>query len=166
MPFKLWIGLSWLILCLLPNKRMLPHGPAECECTHLQTISCLKREIIRRLGTGSLIGFFISGSDLTIPFGWISSSQIKLISLLAIITFIFTHSLTCYSVTERILLANQAGHSSSLTSTLKSIWSTFRTLPLPIWRVMQVQILSWLAMFAVMFYSSTWVRPFSLRWSC
>jgi solute carrier family 45 protein 1/2/4 len=117
----------------------------------------------RMLGLGSIIGYLIGGANLTKAFGWISSSQIKLISLLAVAIFIITHALTCYAVTERVLLANAPSHSYSLLATLKSIWTTFRTLPLPIWRVMQAQLCSWIAMFALLFYSSTWVAEIYLK---
>ncbi|KAK5940507.1 hypothetical protein PMZ80_006923 [Knufia obscura] len=78
--------------------------------------------------------------------------------LVAILGLFLAIGVTCYSVTERVLVAQ--GHedaTQSITSVLTSLWSRIWNLPPRIQQICWCQFWGWIGWFPFLFYSSTWV---------
>lgn len=109
-----------------------------------------------RSGAGSILGFWIGNVDLTGAFGFLGSSQIKILSVFASTALVAAHTVTIFSVEERVLLddgrVEEQGLSklAPLLDDIKQIWSTYRTLPLPIWDICKVQAFAWGGWFPIL----------------
>ena len=93
--------------------------------------------------------------DLTSSFGFLGSTQIKILSLFAIIAMMATHAVTIFAVEERVLLddgdvGTATGRRNIVVESLKDIWRTFRTLPLPIWDICKIQAFAWGGWFPIL----------------
>lgn len=123
----------------------------------------------RLQSVGSIVGYCVGGANLVKPFGWLAGSQIKLLTLFAVLAFTIAHVITFTSVTERILVATPSdadfsydhhNHTSAfrkLVQTLKDIREAFRKLSDPIWHIFKVQFFAWFGLFSILFFSSTWI---------
>ncbi|CAD6566115.1 MAG: hypothetical protein CYPHOPRED_000358 [Cyphobasidiales sp. Tagirdzhanova-0007] len=116
----------------------------------------------RLAGAGSILGFWVGNVDLTSSFGFLGSTQIKILSLFAIIAMMATHAVTIFAVEERVLLddgdvGTATGRRNIVVESLKDIWRTFRTLPLPIWDICKIQAFAWGGWFPILFFSTTYI---------
>lgn len=127
----------------------------------------------RLQSVGSIVGYLIGGADLVTPLGFLANSQIKLITLFSIFAFVVTHALTCWAVSERVLLATpddlhstdpsaSSSHPprsafSTFKDTLSSIHKAFHSLSPGIWHIFKIQFFSWFGLFSILFFSSTWI---------
>lgn len=107
-------------------------------------------------GMGMVIGYFTGFLDLPELFPFFGNHQMKVFCSVAIITLMFTLSVTCFSVREKVLLV-EGDVGTSLGRTLAYIWRAFRFLPRPIQRLCNVQFFAWMGWFPFLFYSTTWV---------
>lgn len=108
----------------------------------------------RMTGIGSVAGFGIAEIDLTRYFGWLGGSQIQILSILVTLFFVLSHAVTCWAVTERVLLSNEGakGKKTGVGAIVREIWTAYTRLPRPIWLLFQVQLYAWIGWFSIMFY--------------
>lgn len=109
---------------------------------------------------GSILGFWIGNVNLLAHFSILGDSQIKILSVFASLTLVVAHAITIFSVEERILLddglvAIRPGRGFSWTNntvvtSMRSLWATFRTLPIPIWDICKVQAFTWGGWFPIL----------------
>lgn len=104
------------------------------------------------------MGFWIGNVDLVSKFGFLGDSQVKVLSVFASLMLVLAHGITIFSVEERVLLDDGRGDEirrmtfirNPLVDSLKEIWSTYRTLPLPIWDICKVQAFAWGGWFPIL----------------
>lgn len=121
----------------------------------------------RLQSVGSIVGYLIGGADLVKSFGFIASSQIKLITLFSIFAFVATHAVTCWAVSERVLITSPADDPDydpssqpsfkAVRDTVNTITRAFRNLSPGIWHIFKIQFFSWFGLFSILFFSSTWI---------
>lgn len=110
---------------------------------------------------------------------FLGDTQLKVICFLSAVGLFITVGITCYSVSERVLIKRgylsfllvglllvcvvgsadgrvQAGKPSSLLFVLIAIWHTIMHLPIRIRAIFGIQFFAWLGWFNMLFYSSTW----------
>jgi solute carrier family 45 protein 1/2/4 len=92
-------------------------------------------------------------------FGFLGDSQVKILSVFASLFLVVSHSITIFSVEERVLLDDGRDTdargpmtltNNPLVTSLAEIWSTFRTLPEPIWYICKVQAFAWGGWFPIL----------------
>jgi len=108
---------------------------------------------------------------------FLGNTQLKVICFLSAVGLFITVGITCYSVSERVLIKRgyvlllelprvymnkvlmervQPGKPSSLFFVLIAIWHTIMHLPVRIRAIFGIQFFAWLGWFNMLFYSSTW----------
>lgn len=114
----------------------------------------------RLAAAGHVIGFLIGTLPLVdvLP-AWLGGdTQFKKMCLVAVLGLWVAVGITCYSVTERVLVRRAAfDDSSSIIGTLSNLWSRCWNLPARIQQICWCQFWGWIGWFPFLFYSSTWV---------
>jgi solute carrier family 45, member 1/2/4 len=105
-----------------------------------------------RVGLGAVLGFFVGALPLPTFLPFFGDSQIKVLSVLASVILVAAHAVTCFAVTERVLVHLDDSHAEmGLGSNLRAIWVTFKGLPTPIWMICKAQCFSWMGWFPILF---------------
>lgn len=110
----------------------------------------------RMLGLGSVVGFFIGNADLTHGFPWFGSTQMEVLSVLAVFLLLSTQLTTAATVKEKILVSS-SNTKKGLRQEIREIWDNILTLPRIIRQICIVQFLAWLAWFPVLFYTTVYI---------
>jgi len=126
----------------------------------------------RMVAIGSLVGYGFGAMDLTKIFGnSIGDTQFKQLIVVAGSMLLVTVGLTCWAVTERVLIAEPGADDDSnsgkdsVMELFKQIWTTARNLPERIEAICFVQFWCWIGWFPFLFYSTTWLGEVYLRFN-
>ncbi|RKP33484.1 hypothetical protein BJ085DRAFT_3030, partial [Dimargaris cristalligena] len=110
----------------------------------------------RMTGIGNVLGYLTGYMDLVRLFPFLGDTQLKSLSLVAILVLFGTIGTTCYFIHEE-----PAQHLNrtvvSPWTTLTNIISSARNLPQLVRLVCNIQFFSWIGWFPFLFYSTTYV---------
>ncbi|KJZ77886.1 hypothetical protein HIM_02523 [Hirsutella minnesotensis 3608] len=108
----------------------------------------------RMSAIGHVIGYAAGAVDLIGIFGTaLGDSQFKQLTVLAILAMLGSTSLTCWAVTERILVAPEGSKSKSIGHVLRQIVSTLRHLTPRIQAICWAQFWAWIGSTSLFIYS-------------
>ncbi|KAL7960873.1 major facilitator superfamily domain-containing protein [Trichoderma compactum] len=120
---------------------------------------------------GHMIGYGAGSIDLVRLLGTgFGDSQFKQLTVIAAVAILGTTSVTCWAVTERVLVASKDDdddkkqHLDDPLSVLGQIRSTLLTLPPRVQAICWAQFWSWIGWFPFLFYSTTWVGETYFRY--
>ncbi|PTB67110.1 MFS general substrate transporter [Trichoderma citrinoviride] len=118
---------------------------------------------------GHMIGYGAGSIDLVRLLGpGFGDTQFKQLTVIAAMAILGTTAVTCWAVTERVLVASKGPtkkHSDdSPFSVLRQIRSTLMTLPPRVQAICWAQFWSWIGWFPFLFYSTTWVGETYFRY--
>ncbi|KAF2207139.1 hypothetical protein CERZMDRAFT_51713 [Cercospora zeae-maydis SCOH1-5] len=123
--------------------------------------------ITRMVGLGHILVFGFGALDLNY---WLppmfGDTQFKKVCAFAAFMMVFTFSVNCWAVSEKVLVADPrdtARKDQSLLSIIKQIYGRALQVPQRIQYICNVQFWSWIGWFPMMFYGSTWVGEIYLR---
>ncbi|KAG0377235.1 hypothetical protein BGX24_006479 [Mortierella sp. AD032] len=114
----------------------------------------------RLMGMGGIFGYFMGNVNLPELIPAFGDTQIKGLCIIACLFLVFTVGLTCFTVTERIMVQAAKVSTSSVDEFLqgfKSIFRSIRYLPTRIQYLCNVQFFAWMGWFPFLFYSSTYI---------
>ncbi|KAK7741583.1 hypothetical protein SLS63_001140 [Diaporthe eres] len=122
-----------------------------------------------RMGSfGHIVGYAIGAIDLPGTFGpRLGDTQFKQLTLIASMSMLFTAGVTCWAVTERVLVSVRQDPSRSSEGRFKvirQIWSTLIDLPPRIQIICWAMFWAWIGWFPFHFYGSTWVGETYFRY--
>lgn len=122
-----------------------------------------------RMGSfGHIVGYAIGAIDLPGTFGpRLGDTQFKQLTLIASMSMLFTAAVTCWAVTERVLVSVRQDPSRSSEGRFKvirQIWSTLIDLPPRIQIICWAMFWAWIGWFPFHFYGSTWVGETYFRY--
>lgn len=109
---------------------------------------------------GHMMGYGAGALDLIAIFGTrFGDTQFKQLSLIATFFMLFSSAVTCWAVTEKVLVstAEDSRESGGLLKVFRKIWLTLRNLPPRIQAICWAQFWAWIGWFPFLFYSTTWV---------
>ena len=127
----------------------------------------------RMAAFGHLVGYAAGAIDLVTLLGpGMGDTQFKKLCIVAAITLLGTVGITCWAVTERVLLKSALGGPNSandgaiakLLKIFRQIWSTLLTLPPRIQAICWAVFWGWIGWFPFVVYSSTWVGETYFRY--
>ncbi|OAA73489.1 sucrose transport protein [Cordyceps fumosorosea ARSEF 2679] len=130
----------------------------------------------RMSAIGNVIGYAGGAVDLVSILGTtFGDTQFKLLTLIAVAAILGTTAVTCWAVTEKVLLPdaahqkNRTRHPSSSSSegrfrVVAQILATIRHLPPRVRAICWAQFWSWVGWFPFLFYSTTWVGETYFRY--
>lgn len=117
---------------------------------------------------GHIVGYAIGAIDLPGTFGpRLGDTQFKQLTLIASMSMLFTAGVTCWAVTERVLVSVRQDPSRSNEGRFKvirQIWSTLIDLPPRIQIICWAMFWAWIGWFPFHFYGSTWVGETYFRY--
>ncbi|KAJ4407809.1 hypothetical protein N0V85_004321 [Neurospora sp. IMI 360204] len=121
-----------------------------------------------RMGSlGHIIGYGMGAIDLLRLFGTsLGDTQFKQLTVIAALGMLVTSSVTCWAVTERVLVTvrpDPRRHSGRF-KVVRQIVSTLVTLPPRIRAICYAVFWSWIGWFPFIIYSSTWVGETYFRY--
>ncbi|KAG0231446.1 hypothetical protein BGW41_002183 [Actinomortierella wolfii] len=120
----------------------------------------------RLMGLGGIFGYFMGNVNLPEVLPAFGNTQIKGLCIVACLFLVFNVGLTCWAVTERVMVRATSSSSSTLSEFLggfRTIFQSIRHLPLQIQRLCNVQFFAWMGWFPFLFYSSTYVAEIYTR---
>ncbi|ROT36931.1 sucrose transporter [Sodiomyces alkalinus F11] len=121
----------------------------------------------RMAAVGNMLAYGAGAVNLVGIFGeWLGDTQFKQITLIASFFNVFSACITCWAVTERVLVSTKGdqGHRGGPFKFISQIYSTIRTLPPRIRAICWAQFWAWLGWFPLLFYSTTWVGETYFRY--
>ncbi|CAK7215337.1 hypothetical protein SCUCBS95973_002447 [Sporothrix curviconia] len=127
----------------------------------------------RNAAFGHLVGYAAGAIDLVQLMGpAYGDTQFKKLSIVAALSILATVGITCWAVTERVLLKSALGGPNSaadgvmakLVKIFRQIWSTLLTLPPRIQAICWAVFWGWIGWFPFVVYSSTWVGETYFRY--
>lgn len=114
---------------------------------------------------GHMIGYAAGAVDLVSIFGTgFGDSQFKQLTVLSIIAMVGSNAVTCWAVSERVLLSVPPTKHEGRFKIFRQIWSTVRHLPPRIQAICWAQFWSWIGWFPFLFYSTTWIGETYFRY--
>lgn len=114
---------------------------------------------------GHLVGYGAGAVDLPGIFGtWLGDTQFKQLTIIAAIAMISTNAITCWAVSERVLIKTQASSHKGRFKIFSQIYSTILHLPPRIRAICWAQFWSWIGWFPFLFYGTTWVGETYFRY--
>lgn len=119
---------------------------------------------------GHMIGYGAGSIDLVRLLGTgFGDSQFKQLTVIAAMAILGTTSVTCWAVTERILVASNRPLTKKHLDdgpfkVFRQIRSTLLTLPPRVQAICWAQFWSWIGWFPFLFYSTTWVGETYFRY--
>ncbi|KAF8944261.1 hypothetical protein BGZ47_004494 [Haplosporangium gracile] len=114
----------------------------------------------RLMGLGGIFGYFMGNVNLPELIPAFGDTQIKGLCIIACLFLVLTVGLTCFTVTERVMVRAAKVSTSSMDEFLqgfKSIFRAIRYLPTRIQYLCNVQFFAWMGWFPFLFYSSTYI---------
>ncbi|KAJ0160624.1 General alpha-glucoside permease [Colletotrichum tanaceti] len=121
----------------------------------------------RMSAIGHMLGYGAGAVDLVGIFGTtMGDSQFKQLTLMATFLMIFSSGVTCWAVTERVLVSTRhdTRRATGRFKVFRQIWSTLLHLPPRIQAICWAQFWSWIGWFPFLFYSTTWVGETYFRY--
>lgn len=114
---------------------------------------------------GHVIGYAAGSVDLVQLLGTaLGDSQFKQLTVIAAAAMLGSTALTCWAVTERVLVSPAGAKSQSLPDVLRQILHTLRHLTPRIQAICWAQFWAWIGWFPFLFYSTTWVSETYYRY--
>lgn len=112
-----------------------------------------------------MIGYGAGAVDLPGIFGtWLGDTQFKQLTIIAVFAMISANAITCWAVTERVLVKTQASSHKGRFKIFSQIYSTILHLPPRIKAICWAQFWSWIGWFPFLFYGTTWVGETYFRY--
>jgi solute carrier family 45, member 1/2/4 len=123
----------------------------------------------RMSSVGQVIGYAAGALDLVSIFGSsLGDSQFKQLTVIAALAMIITNLVTCWAVTERILVSSSSSSPGVRRhrhfKVFRRIWSTVLNLPPRISAICWAQFWSWIGWFPFLFYNTTWIGETYFRY--
>ncbi|TID19440.1 sucrose transport protein [Venturia nashicola] len=125
----------------------------------------------RMVAVGSLVGYGLGSLDLQVIFGSaMGDSQFKQLTIVAGSILLSTVLLTCWAVSERVLVIHgkeddEEREQEGIVAMFTQIWTTTFNLPARVSAVCWIQFWSWIGWFPFLFYTSVWVGEVYLRYN-
>lgn len=114
---------------------------------------------------GQLIGYGAGAIDLVPIFGTsLGDTQFKQLTVIACFAIIASTAVTCYAVSESVLVLSKPAKSQGLLKVLRQIYDTLLNLPPRVQIICWVQFWSWIGWFPFLFYSTTWIGEMYFRY--
>lgn len=116
---------------------------------------------------GHIIGYAMGALDLVQIFGpRLGDTQFKQLTVIAALGMLLTSGITCWAVTERILVSvrHDPRRAQGRFKVVRQIYSTVLTLPPRIRGICNAVFWSWIGWFPFIIYSSTWVGETYFRY--
>ncbi|KKA30565.1 hypothetical protein TD95_001088, partial [Thielaviopsis punctulata] len=119
----------------------------------------------RLAAIGHVVGYAAGAVDLVSIFGpRFGDTQFKQLVSMAIFFVLFSSSVSCWAVTERVMQPKPAtGHDSPF-RVVHQIWATLLNLPPRVQAICWAQFWAWIGWFPFQFYSTTWVGEIYFRY--
>ena len=119
----------------------------------------------RMSAVGHIIGYGSGALDLVQIFGTtFGDTQFKQLTVIAACSMILSTTVTCWAVTERVLVASKPSKHQGQFKVFRQIYSTMSTMPPRIRIICWVQFWSWIGWFPFLFYGTTWVGETYFRY--
>ncbi|KAH6674050.1 sucrose transporter [Plectosphaerella plurivora] len=121
----------------------------------------------RMSAIGHMMGYGAGAVDLVGTFGTaLGDTQFKQLTLIATFFMLFSSAVTCWAVSERVLVASNDDprNTGGILKVFRKIWTTLRTLPPRIQAICWAQFWSWIGWFPFLFYGTTWVGETYFRY--
>ncbi|KAG9242984.1 sucrose transporter [Calycina marina] len=120
----------------------------------------------RMVSIGHLVGYMVGTVDLVKVFGTaFGDTQFKKLTLVAGFAIISAVSVTCWAVTERVLVSSGKDEEKpGPVQIVQRIFKSTMELPPRIQAICWVQFWSWIGWFPFLFYSTTWVGETYFRY--
>ncbi|EGU87333.1 hypothetical protein FOXB_02209 [Fusarium oxysporum f. sp. conglutinans Fo5176] len=119
----------------------------------------------RMSAIGHMIAYGAGAVDLLKLFGTtLGDTQFKQLTVISTIALLSSTSLTCWAVTERVLVASKPTQHEGRFKVFRQIWSTLLNLPPRIQAICWAQFWAWIGWFPFLFYSTTWVGETYFRY--
>ncbi|KAF5963916.1 SUT1D-like sucrose transporter [Fusarium bulbicola] len=119
----------------------------------------------RMSAIGHMIAYGAGAVDLLKVFGsTLGDTQFKQLTVISTIALLSSTSLTCWAVTERVLVASKPTQHEGRFKVFRQIWSTLLNLPPRIQAICWAQFWAWIGWFPFLFYSTTWVGETYFRY--
>ncbi|KAI1132089.1 ribosome biogenesis protein SLX9-domain-containing protein [Nemania abortiva] len=123
--------------------------------------------VSRMSAIGHGIAFATGAIDLPSLLGKsLGETQFKQLTVLAALGLVGTCSVSCWAVTERVLLStsSRSNQEGGLRQVASHIWSTVMNLPPRIRAICMAQFWAWIGWFPFLFYSTTWIGETYFRY--
>lgn len=119
-----------------------------------------------RMGAiGHGIGYASGAIDLVGLLGTtLGDTQFKQLTIIASAAMLTTTGLTCWAVSERVLVSSAPTKHHGRFKVVRQIWSTLLHLPPRVQAICNVQFWNWIGWFPFLFYSTTWVGETYFRY--
>ncbi|KAF1736693.1 General alpha-glucoside permease [Beauveria bassiana] len=127
----------------------------------------------RMSAIGNVVGYAGGAVDLVRILGTtFGDTQFKLLTIIAVLAILGTTAVTCWAVTEKVLLPDprkdkarqSSSHHQDRFQVVTQIYHTIRHLPPRIRAICWAQFWSWIGWFPFLFYSTTWVGETYFRY--
>jgi solute carrier family 45, member 1/2/4 len=162
-------GARSLIVDTLPIDKQQA-GAAWCKWTSVLKgrVNSLTWSVASRMSAiGHIMGYGAGAIDLVSIFGTtFGDTQFKQLTLIATFMILFSSAVTCWAVTERVLVSSKHDprKANGRFKIFRQIWSTLLHLPPRIQAICWAQFWSWIGWFPFLFYSTTWVGETYFRY--
>lgn len=114
---------------------------------------------------GNVIGYGAGAVDLPKVFGSaLGDTQFKQLTVISTVVFVVTTAVTCWAVTERVLVTSKSDGHQGHFKVFRQIISTLRNLPPRIQYICWAQFWAWIGWFPFLFYSTTWIGETYFRY--
>jgi len=118
----------------------------------------------RMIAAGNIVGYLAGMLDLRAIFGNIlGNTQFKQLMVISAFLLLLCVGITCYSVTERVLVTRE-DQGSGVLHIFAMIWRTMFNLPKNIWAICIVLFWAWVGWFPFQVYSTTFVAEVLKRY--
>ncbi|TGZ82699.1 MFS general substrate transporter [Ascodesmis nigricans] len=112
----------------------------------------------RMIAVGNIAGYFAGMVDLVGIFGkTFGDTQFKQLMVVSAVLLMICVGITCFSVTERVLISRKAEGNQGILAIFKTIWSTLFNLPSNIRAICIILFWAWIGWFPFQVYSTTFV---------
>ncbi|KAL2685266.1 hypothetical protein Neosp_006363 [[Neocosmospora] mangrovei] len=119
----------------------------------------------RMSAIGHMIAYGAGAVDLVQIFGTtLGSTQFKQLTVISTVSILASTALTCWAVTERILISSKPAQHQGRFKVFRQIYSTLLNLPPRIQSICWAQFWAWIGWFPFLFYSTTWVGETYFRY--
>ncbi|KAM0437736.1 hypothetical protein ACHAPT_002101 [Fusarium lateritium] len=119
----------------------------------------------RMSAIGHMIAYGAGAVDLVQIFGTtLGSTQFKQLTVISTVSIIASTALTCWAVTERVLVSSKPTQHQGRFKVFRQIYSTLLHLPPRIQSICWAQFWAWIGWFPFLFYSTTWVGETYFRY--
>ncbi|KAI9661649.1 MAG: hypothetical protein M1821_008887 [Bathelium mastoideum] len=147
---------------------------ASCRSLIVDTLPTEKQQTgsawaARMAAVGHLVGYVLGSMDLQSIFGnLLGDTQFKQVVLIAALGLIVSIGLTCWAVTEKVLVPQRFTSTDDLKqdspfAIFRQILKTTWNLPKRMRAICWIQFWSWIGWFPFLFYSTTWVGEIYLQ---